>query len=200
VLAADGQDPPEALPAMLEQLEHADVVWGRRRGRTNDGRRVRLTAAAHYRLFRLLTGLDYPPSGLDFFVARRRVVEAVLAGSGRHTSLHLQIYNLGFRQAFVDYERGVRAGGCSKWTFRKRARLAVDMLTAVSAAPVRLVCLAGLAVAAAGAAGLLSAVLVTSLVGAALLMAVALLGEYVWRTLDEVRGAPPYIEGRRERV
>ena len=59
----------------------------------------------------MLTGLDYPPSGLDFLLARRRVIDAVLERSARNTSLFLLIYNLGFAQAFVDYERGVRAGG-----------------------------------------------------------------------------------------
>ena len=47
-------------------------------------------------MFRVLTGLDYPPSGLDFLIVRRRVVDAVLARSARNASLYLLIYNLGF--------------------------------------------------------------------------------------------------------
>jgi hypothetical protein len=125
------------------------------------------------------------------------VVDAVLARSGRNVSLHLQVYNLGFPQAFVDYERGARAGGRSKWTFAKRAKLAIDMVTGVSAAPIRLACLAGLAIGVAGLAGWVSPLVVAALMGAALLIAVALLAEYVWRILDEVRGAPLYVEGRR---
>jgi len=200
VLAADGQDPPESLPEMVRMLEHVDVVWGRRRDRANDRRRVRFAAAAYYRVFRALTGLDYPPSGLDFFVARRRVVESVLARSGRNTSLHLQLYNLGFKQAFVDYERGARSGGRSKWTFRARAKLAVDMLTGVSAAPVRAACLVGVAAGAAGVVGLASPLAVACVMGCAGLIALGLLGEYTWRILDEVRGAPLFVEDRRERV
>lgn len=214
IMAADGQDPPEILPAMLRELRSpVDVVWGRRRDRANDAGNARRTATAFYRIFRLLTGLDYPPSGLDFLVARRRVIEAVLESSARNSSLTLLIYNLGFAQAFVDYSRGARGGGRSSWTLRKRAKLAVDMLTSCSAAPIRmasltgvLACLAGIALgvatvvrAAVGdvpVSGWATLMVVSSLASGSMLMAIGLLGEYVWRILDEVRGAPPFVEAR----
>jgi dolichol-phosphate mannosyltransferase len=218
VMAADGQDPPDALPAMLERFSpELDVVWGRRRERQSDSRSTRLAAAAFYRLFRLLTGLDYPPSGLDFFVARRRAIETVLQHSGRNTSLFLLLYNLGFAQAFVEYDRGQRVAGHSSWTLRKRLKLALDMLTGCSAAPIRIVSLAGVLVGVVGiaiggvtlghaafgggpASGWASVLVVTSLMGGLMLVAIALLGEYVWRILDEVRGSPPFIEARCERA
>jgi polyisoprenyl-phosphate glycosyltransferase len=216
VMAADGQDPPEALPAMLERFSpELDVVWGWRRERRNDGGGARLAAAAFYRLFRLLTGLDYPPSGLDFLVVRRRVVDAVLQHSARNTSLHLLIYNLGFAQAFVEYDRGPRVGGHSSWTLRKRLKLAVDMLAGCSAAPIRIASLVGIlaglvgivlggvtlvraALGAVPASGWASLMVVSSFMGGLMLVAIAFLGEYVWRILDEVRGAPPFIEARHE--
>jgi glycosyltransferase involved in cell wall biosynthesis len=216
VMAADGQDPPELLPAMLERLRPGlDVAWGRRRERRNDPTGARLAAAAYYRLFRLVTGLDYPPSGLDFVMVRRRVIEALLATSARNRSVPLLIYNLGFAQEFVDYDRGARGGGRSNWTLRKRAKLAVDMVTSYSAAPIRLAsltgvvaCLAGIAlgvatvvravVADVPVSGWATLMVVSSLASGSMLMAIGLLGEYVWRILDEVRGAPPFIEARRE--
>jgi polyisoprenyl-phosphate glycosyltransferase len=216
VMAADGQDPPEALPAMLERFSpELDVVWGRRRERRGDRGGTRFAAAAFYRLFRLLTGLDYPPSGLDFLVVRRRVVDAVLQYSARNTSLHLLIYNLGFAQAFVGYDRGARLGGHSSWTLRKRLKLAVDMLAGCSAAPIRIASLVGIlgglvgivvggvtlvraALGAVPASGWASLMVVSSFMGGLMLVAIAFLGEYVWRILDEVRGAPPFIEARHE--
>jgi polyisoprenyl-phosphate glycosyltransferase len=212
VLAADGQDPPEALPAMLAALQPpVDVVWGRRRHRAADRRGTRLLAALFYRVFRLLSGLDYPPAGLDFLVARRRAVLALLDHSPRNTSLFLTLFNLGLVQAYVDYDRGARSGGRSSWTLRKRLKLGLDMLTGCSAAPVRLVTGAGIAVAGLGAlagltalalgaagAGWASLVVLTSLMTGLVLLALALLAEYVWRTLDEVRTRPLYIEARRE--
>jgi glycosyltransferase involved in cell wall biosynthesis len=216
VMAADGQDPPEVLPAMLERFtEGVDVVWGRRRQRRNDRVGARLAAGAFYRSFRLLTGREYPASGLDFLVVRRRVVDAVLQRSTRNVSLFLLIYNLGFTQAFVEYDRGARVGGRSSWTLRKRVKLGIDMLAGCSAAPIRLASLVGvvaglvgivlggvtLARAAFGAvphSGWASLMVVTSFMGGLILVAIALLGEYVWRILDEVRGAPPFIEARHE--
>jgi glycosyltransferase involved in cell wall biosynthesis len=218
IMAVDGQDPPEALPAMLERLSpELDVVWGRRQQRRNDDGGARLAAAAFYRSFRVLTGLDYPPSGLDFLVVRRRVVDAVLKHSARNTSLHLLIYNFGFAQAFVAYDRGPRAGGRSSWTLRKRLKLAVDMLAGCSAAPIRIASLVGIlaglvgillggltlvraALGAVPASGWASLMVVTSFMGGLMLVAIAFLGEYVWRILDEVRGAPPFIEARHEQL
>ena len=218
IMAADGQDPPEALPAMLERFTPGlDVVWGRRRERRNDRVGTRVAAGVFYRLFRLLTGRDYPPSGLDFLVVRRRVIDAVLRCSGRNMSLFLLIYNLGFTQAFVEYDRGERAGGQSSWTPRKRLKLALDMFAGCSAAPIRITSLAGVLAGLVGivlggvtlvraalgdvpGSGWASLMIVSSFMGGLILVAIALLGEYVWRILDEVRGAPPYIEARHEQA
>jgi dolichol-phosphate mannosyltransferase len=218
VMAADGQDPPEALPRMLAEFRpEIDVVWGRRRDRSADRRGARVLAACYYRVFRLVTGLDYPPAGLDFLVARRRVIDALLQLSQRNACLFLEIFNLGFAQAFVDYDRGARVGGCSSWTLRKRIKLALDMLTGFSPAPIRMASAAGIAVGLVGLVlggvtlvraafgdvpvpGWASLMVVTSVMGGLVLLAIGLIGEYVWRTLDEVRARPLFIEARHARI
>jgi polyisoprenyl-phosphate glycosyltransferase len=218
IMAADGQDPPEAVPAMLRALRPGvDVVWGRRRDRANDGAAARRLAGAYYRIFRLATGLDYPPSGLDFLLARRRVIDAVLRQSGRNTSLFLVIYNLGFPQAFIDYERGTRSGGSSSWTLQQRIKLAIDMFVGFSAAPIRIASTIGVLAGLTGmglggvtlfraalgdvpVSGWASLMVVSSFTSGLMLMAIGFLGEYTWRILDEVRGAAPVIEGRSDRV
>jgi len=216
VLSADGQDPPEQLAAMMAAFAPGvDIVWGQRRDRSSDGFVTRALAKGYYWLFRKLTALDYPPSGLDFVVMTRRVVDAVDQYRERHTSLFLLVFNLGFGQATVPYDRGERIGGESGWTLRKRATLAVDMFTAFSAAPIRLISLAGIVVGLAGlgfggvtlirgflgqipVSGWASMMVLTSLMMGLTLVALGFLGEYVWRALDEVRGRPLYIEARRE--
>ena len=106
VISADGQDPPELLPAMGALLgDGVDIVWGRRINRDGDSRWTRTMASVYYRLFRSLTGLDFPDSGLDFLVMTRQVCEAVNAFPERNLPLFLTIFNLGFGQAFMDYER-----------------------------------------------------------------------------------------------
>jgi dolichol-phosphate mannosyltransferase len=215
IMAADGQDPPEIIPELLAALQPGiDVVWGQRRSRDHDPILTRLLAGTYYRLFRTLTGFDYPPSGFDFVAMRRLVVEALLSYQERNTSVFLLIFNLGFSQTSIEYERGQRQDGSSGWTFRKRAKLAVDMLTAFSAAPIRLLSLTGVIVGAFGLifggitmvrgllgqipiSGWASLMVISSLMSGLMLMALGFLGEYVWRTLDEVRGRPLYLEGRR---
>ncbi len=218
VISADGQDPPESLPEMLASFRPGvDVVWGKRASRENDPAATRLLARTYYRVFRVLTGLEYPPAGLDFVVISRRTVEALLDYRERNLSLFLVLYNLGFGHAEVDYDRGARTAGESSWTLRKRLKLAVDMLTAFSAAPIRLVSLLGLIVGLLGLVfggitvlrglmgdvpieGWASLMVITSLMGGLILVGIALIGEYLWRTLDEARARPLYIEERRSQV
>lgn len=212
VLSADGQDPPEVIPAMVEALESgAEIVWGERVSRSGDPRTKRATAGLFYRIYRLATGLDFPPSGLDFVAISRSVIEALERFGERNLPLFLLIYNLGYRQTVVPYQRGERSHGESGWSLRKRTTLALDMLTAFSAAPLRLVSATGLVI---GVAGLLfglttlvrgivaevpvpgwaSMMVMTSIMGGMILLSLSVLGEYMWRTLDEARNRPVYLE------
>ncbi len=212
VLAADGQDPPETIPALLDAIQDgADIAWGQRSSRSGDPRVRRWLSGLFYRVYRVATGLEYPPSGLDFVTISRPVVESLEKFRERNLPLFLLIYNLGYRQSLVPYDRGERSTGASGWSFRKRMTLAVDMLTAFSAAPLRLVSLSGLVIGVAGllfglitlVRGLLSQVpvpgwasmmVMTSIMGGMILLSISVLGEYVWRTLDEARARPIYLE------
>lgn len=212
ILAADGQDPPENLPAMLDALEGgAEVVWGQRSSRSTDPATKRAMAGAFYRIYRIATGLEYPPSGIDFVVISRPVVDALDRYGERNLPLFLLIYNLGYRQAVVPYDRGERSHGESGWSLRKRITVAIDMLTAFSAAPLRLVSAFGIAFGLMGVAfgtftliravfsdvpvpGWASLMVTTSLLGGMILVSISVLGEYVWRTLDEARARPVYLE------
>lgn len=214
VLAADGQDPPEALSSMLAAFRPGiDVVWGEREDRRHDPAVSRFLSRTYYGFFRRMTGMNFPPQGYDFVMFTDRVLDALLRYRERNASIFLLIFNLGFGQTTVRYNRGARTGGTSGWTLRKRIKLAVDMLTAFTAAPIRVVSAAGVVI---GAVGLLfggvtvvrgllghipnegwaSLMVVTSLMGGMILVALGFIGEYLWRTLDEVRSRPLYLEAR----
>ena len=197
---------------MLDAMDlGAEVVWGQRASRPGDPRIRRALAGVFYRLYRVVTGLEYPPSGLDFVVISRPVLNSLESFRERNLPLFLLIYNLGYRQSVVPYERGVRSHGESGWSIQKRVKMAIDMLTAFSAAPLRLVSVAGLVIGIAGllfglitlVRGLLSDVpvpgwasmmVMTSIMGGMILLSISVLGEYVWRSLDEARGRPIYLE------
>ena len=212
ILSADGQDPPETIPAMLDALEDgAEIVWGQRASRSGDPATRRALAGVFYRMYQIATGLQYPPSGLDFVTISRSVIDSLERFRERNLPLFLLIYNLGYRQSLVPYHRGERLAGESGWSLQKRVKVAIDMLTAFSAAPLRLVSLTGLVI---GVAGLLfglftlvrgivtdvtvpgwaSMMVMTSIMGGTILLSISVLGEYMWRTLDEARGRPIYLE------
>jgi dolichol-phosphate mannosyltransferase len=214
VMAADGQDPPEVLPEMLDRFTpQVDIVWARREARIHDPFPRRVLSKLYYWLFRRLTGLDYPPGGFDFVAFRRRVATTLMDYRERNTSLFLLLFNLGYEQASIDYQRASRVAGQSSWTIRKRTKLAIDMITAFSAAPIRLISALGVVVGFGGLVygaitivralignvpieGWASLMVVASLMGGLTLVALGFLGEYVWRTLEEARQRPLYIESR----
>jgi polyisoprenyl-phosphate glycosyltransferase len=147
-----------------------------------------------------------PAHGTDFFLIDRVVIDAFARLRERNVSVLALIMWLGFRQEFLEYDKQPRARGTSGWTLSRKVKLVVDSVTSFSDFPIRLCSYAGLAL---GAAAILVGVLGVSLLpdlGAGLLLVVALVlglsaiqllalgvvGEYVWRALDEARGRPLY--------
>ena len=203
MMAADLQDPPEMLQSMIDAWRQgAQIVWTVRRGRPS------AFSALYYRLMRRVAGLeDMPKSGADFFLVDRIVLDAFRQFPERNVSVLALITWVGFRQAHVEYDKQPRASGRSGWTLARKIRLVIDSVTAFSDVPIRLCTYAGaMLVAAAVVLGLLSALLLPS-IGAGLLfvlgamvgltgmqlIALGVVGEYVWRALEEARRRPQYL-------
>ncbi len=216
VLAADGQDPPELVPALVEGWRAgAQVVWAVRKGREGESRLSLTLSSAYYRLMNRWTSVRLPSTGADFFLLDRRVVDVLKALPERNTSLFALISWLGFRQMEVSYDKKARSSGKSSWTFRRKVRLAMDSLFGFSVAPLKLASALGFIYAVVGfayavlliinkltsgrvfggmAAEGWSALMVVILISSGTLMLVlGLFGEYLWRTLEEVRGRPRFV-------
>lgn len=218
VISADLQDPPEVLADLTAAWrDGAEIVWAVRKKRTRDSWSQRLSAAFFHRLLRRLSGLSHlPAGGSDFFLLDRVVVRALRRCRERSVNLAALIGWMGFRQAGVRYDRGVRLHGRSGWNLGKKIRYAVDSVTAFSYLPIRLMSYVGMVVAVCGFAGagyvVLRALEGTPVRGYPSLMAVVLvlgglqmtmlgiLGEYLWRTYDEVRGRPRFVIERTLRI
>lgn len=212
MVAADLQDPPETLCEMVDCWRRgAQVVWAVRRERP--GARAHAGfASLYYWIMRRLVGMtEMPARGADCFLVDRAVIEAFRQSSERNTSVLALITSLGFRQEQVEYDKQPRAAGASGWTLARKVKLVVDSVTAFSALPIRLCVYVGVALGvAATALAAIAVVLLPSLgaglllvlaamfgLGALQLVAVGILGEYLWRTLDESRRRPAYfIEAR----
>jgi polyisoprenyl-phosphate glycosyltransferase len=208
VLAADLQDTPETLGSMLERWRNgAQIVWAVRRERPGDRTHAGF-ATFYYWLMRNVAGLrEMPARGADFFLADRAVLDAFRRFPERNLSVLALITSLGFRQDFVEYDKQARAAGQSGWTLARKIRLVVDSMTGFSNLPIRLCSYTGAALAVVGAAiGILGMSLLPDLGGGILLLlaaivglagiqllALGILGEYLWRALDEARRRPQYL-------
>jgi len=208
MMAADLQDPPETIGAMLDRWSRgAQVVWAVRRSRPGDRSHAGF-AAIYYWIVRTVVGLrDMPARGADFFLADRRVVDAFRAFPERTTSVFNQLTWIGFRQEYVEYDKQPRAAGASGWTLARKIRLVIDSVTAFSNAPLRWCAYIGagmlalaVALTVAGVAllpelggGILLVLAVLFGVSGVQMLALAAVGEYVWSALAEARRRPQYV-------
>jgi dolichol-phosphate mannosyltransferase len=208
MMAADLQDPPETIGAMLERWKRgAQVVWAVRRSRPGDRSHAGF-AAIYYWVVRRIVGLrDMPARGADFFLADRRVVDAFRAFPERTTSVFNQLTWIGFRQEYVEYDKQPRAAGTSGWTLSRKIRLVIDSVTAFSNAPLRWCAYIGAAMLAIALAltipgvallpelggGILLVLAVLFGVSGIQMLALATVGEYVWSALAEARKRPQFV-------
>ena len=208
MMAADLQDPPETLSAMVARWRQgAQVVWATRRSQAGDRSHQRF-AALYYWIMRHVVGLkEIPPRGADFFLMDRAVIEAFRRFSERNVSVLALITWLGFRQEYIEYDKQPRRAGQSGWTLSRKIKLVVDSVTSFSDFPIRLCTYAGLALIAASLVLLAASIALLPQLGGGVLfllflivglaglqlVAVGVVGEYVWRALDESRRRPAYL-------
>jgi dolichol-phosphate mannosyltransferase len=208
MMAADLQDPPETLASMVARWRQgAQVVWATRRARPGDPSH-RGFAAVYYWMMRRLVGMtEMPARGADFFLVDRVVVDAFRRFSERNVSVLALITWLGFRQECVEYDKQPRLSGQSGWTLARKIKLVVDSITSFSGFPIRLCTYIGLMFLVGSLVLLLFAVALLPELGGGLLLVLSLIvglagfqlvalgivGEYVWRALEETRRRPPYL-------
>jgi dolichol-phosphate mannosyltransferase len=209
MMAADLQDPPETLGAMLERWKAgAQVVWAVRRERPGERAHAGF-AALYYWLLRRVVGMkEMPANGADFFLVDRAVIDAFRQFPERSVSVLVLVMWLGFRQEFIEYDKQPRASGKSGWTLARKITLVVDSVTAFSEAPIRACTLLGVGLLAlalvlvvagflrwvqTGSGHLVLLLSAMAGVGGLQLVATGLVGEYVWRALEESRRRPQFV-------
>ncbi len=211
VLAADLQDPPEVIPLLLEQWgDGAQVVWAIRARREGEKATTLGFARLYYFLMRRVVGIqDIPATGADFFLIDRCVVDALSRFNEKNVSILALIAWMGFRQSTITYDKLARAHGRSGWSLEKKLKLVVDSTTSFTYLPIRLMSYFGFLVALLGflyagvvvyngsrglpPEGWSSLMVVVLIIGGSQMLMMGVLGEYLWRALDEVRQRPRYL-------
>jgi glycosyltransferase involved in cell wall biosynthesis len=209
VLDADLQDPPELIPAMIDKWRGGyHVIYAQRTARRREGPAKKLFAYFFYRILRILTDVDIPSDTGDFCLMDRKVVDVLNALPERGRYLRGLRAWIGFRQTAVPFEREPRFAGDVKYTFRKSFGLAVNGIVSFSRVPLRLATYLGLLVACFAlimivvvvywrlyrpAAPLIGYTIITAAIfflAAVQLFCLGILGEYLGRVYEEVKGRP----------
>ncbi len=208
---ADLQHPPEVIPEMLAKWrEGYDVVYAVRRRRTGQSWLGRVQAKAFYWLFDKLSEVPLPREVGDFRLLDRKVVEVINAMPERTRFMKGIFAWVGFRQTGVPYEQEERQHGTSRWQFMKLLGFAFDGLVAFSDYPLRVWALIGSIIS--GFAffyivvrlvrtmlygidvpGYESIIVTILFLGGVQLITLGILGHYLGRVFNEVKGRPLFI-------
>lgn len=214
-LPVDLQEPVENIDELLAAMDaqQAEAVLAVRRTR-GDGWWERTTSRIYNRVLHAVGLRNIPLEGTSQFLLARRVVDQINAHDDRGFTFEGFLAVVPMKMAIVWYDRAAATGRVSRWTFAMKLQHALNTVLSFSNVPIRALSLTGAAVAVAGlayalfvlvrftlfgggASGWPSLMTVVLVIGGMNLLALGLVGEYVWRILDESRRRPLYqIEDR----
>lgn len=206
----DGQHPVETVLEMTARWRDGyDVVYGIMTDRPTESWFKRVTSNGFYRLMDRLSDTPMPRNAGDFRLLDRQVVDALLRMPERNRYLRGMVSWLGFTQVGVPYVCGARHGGASSYTLGRMLKFAGDALLSFSIWPLRVGLKLGFAVSVVAVLfGLLTIamrlmshtvpgwatiVVVVSFLGGAQLVVLGVVGEYVGRIYEELKGRPLYV-------
>ncbi len=213
VIMMDGdlQHPPSLIPKLLENWQAGfDIVNTIRLDTEGVNPLKRLWSNSFYRFFNWVTSVQIEPGGADFRLMSRRAVQEINALPERHRFLRGLVPWLGFRQTKIDFHAPKRYAGRAKLSFARNLRFALDGLTAFSFFPLRLMSLIGWGIALVSLVygvyallmhllmqttipGWTSIILCMVFLGGFQLGMIGMLGEYIGRISEQVKGRPLYI-------
>ncbi len=210
-IAGDLQDPPEVIPDLIAKWQEGlQVVWAVRGQRLGEKSSTVNASRLYYFIMRRIVGIsDMPSEGADFFLLDREVIAALARFGERNTSILALITWMGFRQGQIEYDKQARLHGKSGWSFQQKFKLAIDSITSFSYKPIRVMSAMGFILALLaflylivviinglrGIApyGWASQMAVILFIGGLQILMMGILGEYIWRSLDESRRRPGYV-------
>jgi dolichol-phosphate mannosyltransferase len=210
MIDADLQDPPELIPEMVDYWRRGcDVVYAVRQERAGESAFKLKTAQWFYSLFGALAQVKLQHNSGDFRLLDRRALDALNSMRERHRFLRGMTVWVGFTQAAVPYERDARYAGETKYTLPRMIRFSLDAIFSFSHRPLQLATLMGFIFSALAFVaipvviilrllnsyipGFATITIVILLLGGIQLIAVGIMGEYIGRIYDEVKGRPLYL-------
>jgi glycosyltransferase involved in cell wall biosynthesis len=211
IIDADLQDPPETILELIKKWhEGYEVVYAVRTERVGESWFKKFTASLFYRLIFRITDVKIPLDTGDFRLLDRKVVDVMCKMPEKHRFLRGMAAWVGFRQIGVSYKREARFAGTTKYPFRKMFKLALNAVTGFSYFPLQVATYIGFIAAGISAItipvviiarllgngtflGQATTLIAVLFLGGVQLICLGILGEYIGRIYDEVKGRPLYI-------
>lgn len=215
IIDADLQDPPEVILQMIDRWKQGyEVVYAVRTKRKGESWFKEFTAKLFYRIIYRITDVDIPLDTGDFRLMDRRVVEAIKQMRERHRFVRGMTSWVGFRQTGVEYVREERFAGETHYPFSKMLKFALDAITGYSYAPLQIATFLGFLIAGLSAVavvlviyarlfmgqvgqeqfhGQATTLVMVLFLGGVQLITLGVIGEYLGRIYDEVKGRPLYL-------
>jgi dolichol-phosphate mannosyltransferase len=208
-VSADQQDPISVAVEMVRQWKAGNEVVVAYREKREDGLSARIFSALAYGFLRLSTP-NLPPGGFDYFLLDRRAADQIRAQRNRNRFFQTDVLGLGYRMAFIPYTRRARVHGRSQYNYWSRIRSLVNATVDSSYLPIRLMSSVGFVFVVIGmlyavsvavsrlmgnvpGGGYAVIVILLLTIGGLIILMLGILGEYVWRIYDELRGKPLYV-------
>jgi glycosyltransferase involved in cell wall biosynthesis len=210
VMDGDGQHPPALLPTMIEKWRTcgADIVQAVKVKRGRESATSKAGAFLFYVILNKLSGFELKGAS-DFKLINRKVLDTWLAMRERNVFFRGMTAWMGFRTIQIPFEVAPRRAGKSGWSYLRRAKLALIGITTFSSFPLRLVTFAGmifflfavglgvqtlyLKLAGRAFTGFATVILLELIIGSLLMISLGIIGEYLARIYEEVKGRPRYI-------
>lgn len=210
VMDGDGQHPPSLLPLMIEtwRTSGADIIEAIKRRRGRESLTSKFGALTFYVILNKLSGFDLKGAS-DFKLMDRRVLDTWLAMRERNVFFRGMTAWMGFKTIQIPFEVAPRRAGKSGWSYLRRAKLALIGITTFSSFPLHLVTFTGmifflfavglgiqtlyLKLAGRAFTGFATVILLELIIGSLLMVSLGIIGEYLARIYEEVKGRPRYI-------
>lgn len=213
VMDCDLQHPPETLIEMFHLWEQGyEVVEGVKRSRGKEGVLHKASAGAFYKIMSKATKIDMSRAS-DFKLLDRRAVRVLLEMPERNAFFRAMSSWIGFRSVSVEFDVQEREAGESKWSAGSLIRYAITNIVGYSAAPMQFVTGAGVVVfllaivlgiqtlvkyfSGHAVEGFTTVILLLLLIGSIVMISLGIIGYYISRIYEEVKGRPRYIISRK---
>jgi dolichol-phosphate mannosyltransferase len=208
-LSADLQDPVELIPQMAAEWSKGGEVVIAYRANREDQWAARLTSRLFYGIVRI-SYPQIPSGGFDYVLLDRKVVDAFNSIDVRNRFFQGDLLWFGYRTTFIPYTRQKRTIGRSQYTFSKKLKNSLDAILDSSYLPIRFISAAGAVTAFLGFlyaidivyarlmhqipfTGWAPIMVLLLVIGGMIMTMLGVIGEYIWRIYDEVRGKPNYV-------